>query len=150
MRKFLGVLILFVFSIQTVQPQQAAADLVLTNGKIITVDARDSIAQALAVSGGKIVAIGSSQQIQGRIGPRTQVIDLRGRTATPGLIDSHVHFQEVDPLYSIDLADLSIKTIDDVLARVRRQVGQQKPGEWIRGSRWDEGKLAEKRSILAS
>src|SRR5437773_11125760 len=84
----------------TAQTPQPAADLVLTNGKIITVDARDSIAQALAVSGGKIVAVGTNDQIRPRIGPRTQTIDLRGRTATPGLIDSHVHFQEVEGLYS--------------------------------------------------
>ncbi len=134
----------------TAQTQQPAADLVLTNGKIITVDARDSIAQALAVSGGKIVAVGTNDQMKARTGPRTQVVDLRGRTATPGLIDSHVHFQEVDSLYSIDLADLSIKSIDDVLARVRDQVRTLNPGEWVRGARWDEGKLAEKRSIVAA
>jgi len=132
------------------QTQQPAADLVLTNGKIITVDARDSIAQSLAVTAGKIVAIGSNDQIRPRIGPGTRVVDLRGRTATPGLIDSHVHFQEVDALYTVDLADLAIRNIDDVLARVRNQVNMVKPGEWIRGRGWDEGKLAEKRAVLAS
>src|SRR5436190_24023385 len=105
------VLLFFLVYLITAQTPQPAADLVLTNGKIITVDARDSIAQALAVSAGKIVAVGTNDEIKLRVGPRTQVIDLRGRTATPGLIDSHVHFQEVDSLYSIDLADLSIKNI---------------------------------------
>src|SRR5690349_18977722 len=99
------------------QAQTAPADIILINGKIITVDARDSIAQAVAVSAGKIAAVGSNEQIRARVGPRTEVIDLQGRTATPGLIDSHVHFQEVDALYSVDLADLSIKKMDDVLAR---------------------------------
>src|ERR1041385_5098599 len=130
---FLLPLFLAVLSIPAEQTQQPPADLVLTNGKIITVDARDTIAQAVAVAGGKIAAVGTNEQIRGRVGPRTQVIDLRGRTATPGLIDSHVHFQEVDALYTVDLSDLAIKNMDDVLARVRKQVAMSKPGDWIRG-----------------
>jgi len=124
--------------------------MVLTNGKILTVDARDAVAQAMAISGGRIVAVGTADQIKSRTGPSTQVIDLHGRTVTPGLLDSHVHFQEVDALYTIDLSDLAIKKVDDVLARVREQVSRLKPGEWVRGRGWDEGKLAEKRAVYAS
>jgi len=132
------------------QPQTQPAEMVLTNGKILTVDARDTVAQAMAISGGRIVAVGTADQIKSRTGPSTQVIDLHGRTVTPGLLDSHVHFQEVDALYTIDLSDLAIKKVDDVLARVREQVSRLKPGEWVRGRGWDEGKLAEKRAVYAS
>jgi predicted amidohydrolase YtcJ len=127
-----------------------AADLVLTNGKVLTVDARDSVAQAVAVSGGKIVAVGTNEDVKARIGASTQVIDLRGRTATPGLIDIHVHFTQAAQTTSIDLGDPSVKRMDDVLALVKAQVAKLKPGEWVRGRGWDEGKLAERRYIYAS
>src|SRR5712691_12839969 len=70
---------------QAPQGQPAVADLVLTNGKIITVDATDSVAQAIAIAAGRIVAVGPNDEIRSRIGPSTRVIDLFGRTATPGL-----------------------------------------------------------------
>src|SRR5688500_16332579 len=76
------------------QAQQPAADMILTNGKIITVDDRFSIAQAVAVRGERIVAVGSNADITRMAGPNTRRIDLRGRAVTPGFIDNHAHFQE--------------------------------------------------------
>ena len=135
---------------QALQAPRAPADLILRNGKILTVDASDSIAEAVAITGGKIVAVGTNDQIAALADAHTQRIDLRGRTATPGLIDSHVHFSEADALYMVDLGDVAIKTMDDVLARVRAGVEKTKPGEWVRGRGWDEGKLAERRYITAA
>lgn len=128
----------------------AAQDLALVNGKIITVDAKDSIAQAVAITGGKIVAVGTNDAVRKAAAKDARVIDLHGRAATPGLIDTHAHFQEVDALYSIDLSDPAIHKIDDVLDRVRAKVASLKPGEWVRGSGWDEGKFAERRYLWAS
>ncbi len=128
----------------------AAQDVVLINGKIITVDAKDSIAQAVAIADGKIVAVGSNAQVRAKAAPGARVIDLHGRAATPGLIDTHVHFQEVDSLYALDLSDPGVKKIGDVLDRVATQVAKLKPGEWVRGAGWDEGKFAERRYLLAS
>jgi predicted amidohydrolase YtcJ len=125
-----------------------AADLVLTNGRVLTVDANDRIAEAVAVAAGVIVAVGTSEEIKAHIGPRTEVIDLKGRTATPGLIDSHVHFSGAAALYTVDLSDAA--SVKDVLERVRAQVARSKPGEWVRGRGWDEGKLAERRYIYAA
>jgi predicted amidohydrolase YtcJ len=127
-----------------------SADAVLLNGKVITVDPRDSIAEALAISGGKIVAVGTTAEIRTRAGAGTLVIDLGGRAVTPGLIDTHVHFTEVDALFNVDLSDPAIAKMDDILARVAAQVAKTKPGEWIRGRGWDEGKLAERRHITAA
>lgn len=128
----------------------APADLILVNGAVITVDARDTVAEAVAVTGGRIVAVGSNADIRARAGAATQVVDLGGRAVTPGLIDTHVHFTEVDALFNVDLSDPSITKMDDVLARVAAAVAKTKPGEWIRGRGWDEGKLAERRHITAA
>src|SRR5262245_35315009 len=141
------VCLVFFSTHQRPEAQPAPADLVLNNGKVVTVDARDSVAQAIAIAGARIVAVGSNEEIRSRIGPSTKVVDLRGRTATPGLIDTHVHFTEVDALYSVDLGVVDVKNMNDVLARVAAQVAKRKPGEWVRGRGWDEGKLAERRYI---
>jgi predicted amidohydrolase YtcJ len=130
--------------------QPPSGDYVLINGKVITVDARDTIAQAAAITAGKIVAVGTNAEVRRAAAPGARVIDLGGRTVTPGLIDSHCHFQEVDALYSVDLSDPSVKSIADVQKKIAERVSTLKPGEWVRGSGWDEGKLKELRYILAS
>jgi predicted amidohydrolase YtcJ len=129
-----------------VRSQAPPADLVLTNGTVITVDAHDSVAQAVAVRDAKIVFVGSSAGAKRLIGERTEVVDLRGRTATPGLIDTHVHFSEAAD--RLDLGDAN--SIDEVIARVRAWAARLEPGAWVRGVGWDEGKLAERRYITAA
>jgi predicted amidohydrolase YtcJ len=126
------------------------ADLVLINGTILTVDAKDSIAEALAISAGKIIAVGSKQQILALADAHTQALDLHGRTATPGLIDTHGHYQDagVDELYNIKLTDA--KSVAEIVRRVQARVAITKPGDWVLGSGWDEGKLAENRYVYAS
>ena len=126
------------------------ADLVLINGRVLTVDATDSVAQAVAIAGGRIAAVGTTDQIRARVGPRTEVVDLHGRAVTPGLIDTHVHFSEASQLFSVDLTDASITKVDDILQRVAARVATAKPGEWVSGSGWDEGKLTERRYVTAA
>ncbi len=128
--------------------QQDTADLILVNGKIITMDASDSIAQAIAIHAGKIVAVGTNEEIRKRASRSAQVIDLHGRTATPGLIDSHCHFDETTILYDIDLS--SVKSVDDALALVRDKVIKLQTGQWVQGAGWDESKLAELRYLTAA
>jgi len=127
-----------------------SADLVLIHGRILTVDAKDSIAQAVAIRQGKIIAVGSDNDIQPLITGATRVIDLHGRTATPGLIDSHGHFADggVKELYHVDLS--GVGRIDDVLGELREKANTLKPGEWLLGDGWDEGKLEESRYLYAS
>src|ERR1700716_2652354 len=136
---------------QTASEQVATkADTVLINGTILTVDAKDSVAEALAIQAGKIIAVGSKQQILALIDAHTQVLALHGRTATPGLIDTHGHYQDggVDELYNIELTDA--KSVAEIVRRVQARVAITKPGEWVLGSGWDDGKLAENRYIYAS
>src|ERR1700692_3667931 len=82
---------------------QTAADTVLTNGKIITVDDRFSIAQAVAVRGDRIVAVGTSQQINAMAGPNTKRIDLGGKAVIPGLIDAHAHLTRAAETWAIEV-----------------------------------------------
>ncbi len=130
--------------------QGAFADRVLVGGKIITVDAADSVAEAVSVRDGRIVAVGTNAQILALAGPATERIDLEGLTATPGLLDAHCHFASgaVDRLFVLDLSYPAVKSIGDVVVRLRAE--GSKPGEWILGRGWDEGKLAERRYILAA
>lgn len=127
-------------------------DLILVNGTVLTVAADDRIAEGLAVRDGEIVAVGSSGEIDALAGPATQRIDLEGRTATPGLIDAHVHFASsgVSRLTVTDLSYPAVRSIEDVVERVEARVAEASPGEWIRGRGWDEGKLEELRYIYAS
>jgi predicted amidohydrolase YtcJ len=124
--------------------------LILFHGRVLTVDAQDSIAEALAIRDGKIVAVGTDRDILRLAGATTRRIDLQGRTATPGLIDSHAHIADagVEELYHVHLSDVS--TIGEVVRRVQAGIAGLKPGEWLQGDGWDEGKLAERRYVTAS
>ncbi len=126
--------------------QVVPADTVLLNGTVITVDPRDSIAEAVAVRDGRIVFVGTTAAARKLVGERTRVIDLAGRTATPGLIDTHVHFSE--PADTLDLGDA--RNMDDVIAKVRARAATVPAGTWVRGGGWDEGKLKERRYITAA
>ena len=127
------------------------ADLVLYNGKVITVDSTDSIAQAIAIKDGKIVAVGSDSVALALAGGSTQRVDLKGLTVTPGLLDAHAHFAEggTDRLYDLDLSYANVKTINEVKSTVAAKVEGTKTGGWVLGHGWDEGKLEERRFIVA-
>ena len=128
------------------------ADRILVNGNILTVDAKDSVAEAIAIRDGRIMAVGTTTEIEALAGSGTERIDLDGHTATPGLLDSHVHFS-YGGLIKLTQADLSfpqVKIIEDVRQIVAVRQATAVPGEWILGRGWDEGKLTERRYILAS
>ena len=115
------------------------ADLVLTNGKIITLEAIAPTAEALAVAGDRIVAVGTAKKIKPFIGTSTRVIDLQGQTAIPGFIDSHAHFTGVGEARMI--LDLTrAKNWDEIVSIVAEAARNSKPGEWIRGRGWHQEK----------
>lgn len=107
------------------------ADTVLVNGRILTLDERSSIRQAVAVRDGKILALGNSADIRKLAGPKTRVIDLRGRTVIPGLIDSHIHAMRAGLSYATEVNWIGAASIEEALARIRGAARTMKPGAWI-------------------
>lgn len=120
-------------------------DLILYNGKLLTVNDAAPTAQAVAITAGRFSAVGTDAQIRARAGERTRQIDLGGRTVTPGLWDSHNHqFARAQSIADVDLTNVS--SIADIQAAIAARIKRVKPGEWIQGTRgWWEYRLAEKR-----
>jgi predicted amidohydrolase YtcJ len=115
------------------------ADLVLTNAVVHTVDAKRPRAEAVAVRGNRIVAVGSSAEVQALVGPRTRVLDLAGRTVVPGFDDSHAHLLGIG-FARLDVDLVGTRSYAEVIERVAAAVKGCRPGEWIRGRGWHEGK----------
>jgi predicted amidohydrolase YtcJ len=123
----------------------AAPDAIYIHGKIVTVDPRFTIAEAIAVTGGKFEAVGKNTDIQKLAGAATRVIDLHGRTVVPGLEDSHLHNAGGGP--GVDLSNA--RTLADVLAAVGRRAKTATPGEVIvSNGDWHEAQLTEQRLPL--
>ena len=115
------------------------ADLILRNGKIVTMNPAAPTAQALAVRAGKITALGADSAAAQWTGPNTKVVDLHGMLAIPGFIEGHGHFTGVGEFrMGLDLREA--RTWDDIVAQVARAVKQAKPGEWIVGRGWHQSK----------
>ena len=137
--KHLLALLLLSSVVVAQQNSAAPATLVLRNGKIVTVDAAMPEAQAVAINGDRIVAVGSNDAIQKFVGPGTQVIDLRGQLAIPGLIESHGHFMGFgQSKLTLDLMD--VKDWNEIVSMVAAAAKQAKPGEWILGRGWHQEK----------
>jgi predicted amidohydrolase YtcJ len=113
-------------------------DLVLTNGKVITLDPEHPEARAVAIRGDRIAAVGDDKEIRALAGPRTRRVDLRGATVLPGLIDAHGHVTSLgERLASLDLR--GVASVEEVAERVRRRAGEPLPaGAWITGGGWDQ------------
>ena len=110
--------------------QDSGPDLILHNGKIITVDDRFSIRQALAVRDGRIVAVGSNRDILRLRSPSTKTIDLSGKTVMPGLIDSHTHPSDA-AMVEFDHEIPPMETVQEALAYIRRRADEIPDREWV-------------------
>jgi predicted amidohydrolase YtcJ len=122
------------------------ADLVIMNGNVITVDSMFSIKEAIAIKDGKILAVGSNEDIEPLRSDKTEVLDLSGKTILPGINDSHMHgpfFGSSQPPVSLDLTPAVVRSIKDLRDALQKKVAEVKPGEWIRGFGWDMGAIEE-------
>lgn len=119
------------------QPVADAPETIYFNAVIHTVDDAQPSADALAVRGSRVLAVGALAEVQKKCGPIARRVDLRGRCVLPGLIDAHGHMAGLGS-YALGQLDLSsARSLDDVVAAVRERVRTARPGEWILGGRWD-------------
>ncbi|EAR60192.1 hypothetical protein MED92_11834 [Oceanospirillum sp. MED92] len=108
-----------------------ASDLVLTNGKILTVDSLFSEAQAIAIDGGRIVAIGSNASVAKHIKADTKLIDLNGKTVIPGLIDNHMHLVRGAQNWQRQIRLEGVLDYQEALSQIEKAAKRAKPGEWL-------------------
>ena len=134
-----AIVILVLVAIFRVIGDSDAADLVLTNGNIVTVDDGNPTAQAIAIREGKILAIGSAVAIDEFVGRQTEIIDLEGQTAIPGFIEGHAHFNGVGQA-QLQLNLMSVANWDEVVAMVEEAANSAEPGELILGRGWHQEK----------
>ena len=124
---------------EELSPNHPQADLVLRNGTVISVDSRKSQYQALAIKQGKVLALGSDEEIAQYVGANTQIIELGGRTAIPGLIEGHGHFLSLGRAQQIlDLTQA--RGFSDIVNQVAVAADSAKPGQWIFGRGWHQDK----------
>lgn len=143
---FAGMAVLLPLSIRAPQPP---AHQVFVNGTVLTMDANNTVAQALSARGALIEATGTSAEIMARVGDDTEVVDLRGRTMLPGFIDAHGHFPGSGMrTISADLNSPPIgdkRTMADVLAALAARAANTEAGDWVGGFGYDDTLLAEQR-----
>jgi predicted amidohydrolase YtcJ len=126
-----GVLLAAGGALSVLRAQQPAPDLVLSNGKIITVDERFTIAQAVAIKGDRIVAVGTNQDIARLAGPGTRRIDLRGRALTPGLIDNHMHLLRAGTTWLNEVRFDGVDSRKKAIEMLRGRASAVGPGGWV-------------------
>ena len=141
MKLFHFLSLLFVISCQT-KTNSDRADLIIYNGIIYTVEDEEPIVQAVAIKGNKIIFSGHIDEAMTLKGDNTEMLDLEGKTMTPGLIEGHGHFMELgNHELNLDLSNTA--SYQDIIDMVAEKVKNAKPGEWIVGGGWHQSKWKE-------
>ena len=122
------------------------AELVVVNARVATLDAASQMADALAVRGGRLIAVGQRAAVEALAGPDTRRVDAGGRTVVPGLIDSHMHAIRAALSYATEVNWIGAASIDEAMARLRDAAARARPNGWlIVAGGWTELQFAEKR-----
>jgi predicted amidohydrolase YtcJ len=144
-REFLGSLAAFsLFPLEQEKP-----DLILRNANIWTVNANEPRAQAVAISRGRFLAVGSDADVLNLAGPGVRKIDLSGKTVTPGFIDAHSHPAEAG-LMHLRMVDCDLRSIPAIQAALRERAAKTPPGEWVLGFKYDDTKTEEGRPLTVA
>ncbi len=139
MKKFLLILLSIAVTVGTfwtITSRKQTADLLIVNAVLYTVDAENSVAEAVAIRGSRIVAVGTSQDIQNQYVSQN-VIDAKGKTIVPGLIDAHAHVMGLGQSLS-ELNLVGTTSVEEITNKLAEKVRAAAPGEWIRGRGWDQ------------
>lgn len=128
---FLLAVIVYI-SCQPAKEPAETADMILTNGKIAIMDRQSSMAQAIAIKDGKVMRFGTNEEMATLEGDSTEVIDLRGRTAIPGLNDSHLHLTRGGRFYNTELRWDGVKSLKRALVMLKEQAERTPEGQWVR------------------
>jgi predicted amidohydrolase YtcJ len=123
------------------------ADAILTGGRVVTLDEAGTVADALAVRDGRILAVGGSAAIEALAGPATRRIALAGRTVIPGLIDSHIHAIRAGLRFGVETSWIGAQNLAEALDRIRRAAAERGPDDWIIvAGGWAPHQFAERRA----
>jgi predicted amidohydrolase YtcJ len=136
------IVAVFLAAVPAAQP----VDLIVLNANVLTMDAKAPVAEAFAVRKGRFVSVGSNALIKPLAGPKTRVLDLGGKTVVPGFIDAHAHprplYQEDSNWYVIEAGPPKVKSMDDLIAAIRRKAAKTPRGVVITGVGYQETKLS--------
>src|SRR5690349_13448384 len=119
--------------------QRSSADLIVTNARIYTVDDAHPLASALTVRDGRIQFVGSEREALALRGPATQMLDAKGQTIVPGIVDAHAHLLGLGFTLS-DVQLFDTRSYDQVVQKVAARLNGAPAGRWIRGRGWDQNK----------
>ena len=126
--------------------QTETADMVVTNAKVAVMDADRTIAEAIAVKDGKVLATGTADEINALVGDSTQVINAHGRTLIPGLNDSHLHLTRGGRFFNAEVRWDGVKTLKRALEMLKEQAARTPEGQWVRViGGWSPFQFEEKR-----
>src|SRR5262245_50662299 len=140
---------LFLFLLMSTAAWGQAADTVLINGKILTVDQQFSAQEAIAIRESRILAVGRTADIRKLVEEKSRVIDLQGRTVIPGLIDSHLHGIRAALSFSTEVNWIGASSLDDAMSRIREAARTMAPGAWlIVAGGWNVQQFKEKRAPI--
>ena len=136
MRTLLALLIVTAAACAAERVTQSPADAVYRGGRIYTVDAERSWAEAVAIANGRFVAVGSDAEIAPFVGPKTRVVELQGRMVLPGIHDVHAHPVDGGFQALVECSFPFTTPLDAILERIRACAAKTPKGEWIRGGQW--------------
>jgi predicted amidohydrolase YtcJ len=127
-------------------PMKVEPDLILFNGRFHTLDTKNPTASAVAISDGKFCAVGADHEVRQLAGDATKLIDLKGRSALPGLIDNHLHLIRGGLNFNLELRWDGVRSLADAMAMLRHQIARTPPPQWVRVvGGFTENQFAEKR-----